>query len=104
MLDDIRQSFAAGLVIPLEDVVVGEDPPDSRTGNSHPECLCVIVLRDVKPKRMDDTLRRILPAGQFTRACVQVVEPSLADQIRGLAFQTAWDRSWDLLIATVRYE
>lgn len=103
MLDDIRQSFAAGLRISLEDVVVGEDPPDPRTGDSFPDCLCVIVLRDVDPKLMGDTLRRVLPAGQFTRACVQVVEPGLADQIRGLPFHAAWDRSWDLLIATVRH-
>ncbi len=92
MLDDLRQSFAAGLDIPLEDVVVGEDPPDPRTGG-YPECLCVIVLRDVKTKLMQDTLRRVLPAGQFTRVCLQAVEQeSLADQIRGLSFQAAWDR------------
>jgi hypothetical protein len=97
MLDDIRKQFAAGLYVHLDDVMVGEAPP-------HPECLCVIVMRDVDPEDMDTTLRQVLPRGQFTRACVQVIEPDLAYRLRGLSFAEAWDLSWDLLIATVRYE
>lgn len=89
--------FAAGLYVPRVDVLTGSDC-------AHPDCLCVIVLRDVDPEDMNNTLRGVLPVGPFYRACVQIIDQEFADRFRGLPFEAAWDFSWEVALATVRYD
>jgi len=96
-MTEIHQAFATGLQITPAEVMLG-------VGTDHPECLCGIILGDVNPEDMTATLREILPNGSLTRACIQVIHPEYTDRFKGMDWDTAWDESWDFLVATVRYE
>lgn len=94
-LDQIRAAFAAGLEVPEEDVMV-------QISEEYPECVCGVVLQDVNPQNMNKVSQVLADAG--FRICINVVEADLAHRLRGLGFDTAFEESWMLAVATVRSE
>ncbi len=89
--------------------VLGLDPKEIFLGfgKDYPECLCMVVLRDVGPAKMDRVCRMIYKRqekGQDLRLCANIVEKKHGAKFADLDFDAAWRLSWDLNIATVRAE
>jgi len=73
----------------------------------YPECLEVIVLRDVGPHKMQEAVRAAGDAG-VKRVCANVVEEKFSGHIRmfltASGFPEALKESFRYCIATVRFE
>jgi hypothetical protein len=71
----------------------------------YPDCMRLVVLRDVGEDQMNKVLRIIrkhVKAGAKLRLCANVVQRKFATKFKGLDFDAAWKLSWNVNIATVR--
>jgi hypothetical protein len=99
-LEELRPEIMRAIDLPPKEVFLG-------FGDDYPECLCMVVLRDVGPARMTKVVRHIrnrVNAGQELRICANIVEGKHKAMFNGLDFEAAWKLSWDVNCATVRWE
>jgi len=72
-----------------------------------PECLNVIVLKDVNPNKMSSTMRLVGDLG-VQRICANIVEQRYAEHLQAIfknqGFEAAFKESWNVNIATSRWE
>jgi len=94
--DELRPDIVKLLGIPDGDVLMEFD-------TKYPECLCMVVLKDVGPQKMEQLCDLIRKRGEEKlRLCANVIESADAAQFRGLSFEAAHNLSWDFCVATVR--
>lgn len=69
----------------------------------YPECVDMVVLRDVSPSKMDKVCDIIRKAGnEELRLCASIIDKLCARRFDGLSAKQAFDLSWDYSVATVR--
>lgn len=99
-VEELQPAIEKALGIPKDEILLG-------FGDDYPECLCMVVLRDVGPSKMERVVRLIekrIKAGAKLRLCANVVEKKYAGRFKALTWEGAWKHSWDVNCATVRFE
>jgi len=94
--DELRPDIVKLLGLPDSDVLMEFDM-------EYPECLCMVILKDVGPQKMEKVCDLLRKKGEEKlRLCANVIESKDAEQFRGRSFRGAYALSWDLSVATVR--
>jgi hypothetical protein len=71
--------------------------------DEYPECLCMVVLKDVGPAKMEDVMQLLRDkSNEEMRLCANIIDKSNAYRFAGLSFDEAFELSWSFGVATVR--
>jgi hypothetical protein len=73
-----------------------------RFGADYPECLEMVVLRDISLSKMEKVGDLLSEMDGGLRLCANIIEKKDAPLFRGLTDDEIWTESWNYCIATVR--
>jgi len=72
-------------------------------GKEYPECLCMVVVSDVGPGKMNQVMKLLKEKGEGElRLCANIVDEKFFYRFAGLDFESAWEESWNCAETTVR--